>query len=60
MAEARIYEVATQPNRTASILSSWPIEGRAMLIEEPVKPTRKVPRAATAKTIRLFTRLFML
>lgn len=57
MTEAKIYEVATQPNIMASIWSSLPIEGRAMLMEEPIKVARKKLNEATAKAVLLFTGL---
>src|SRR5512136_146901 len=49
MAAARRYEVATQLSDTASIANSAPIEGRAMLIEEPIKGGRKAASVAATR-----------
>jgi hypothetical protein len=37
----RRYEVDTQASKTASILNSRPMEGRAILMEAPIKGVRK-------------------
>jgi hypothetical protein len=60
IAEAKIYEVDTQPSNTACICSSWPIEGRAMLMEEPIKVARKKLNEETNKTVPLFAEFFVL
>lgn len=49
IAAARIYEVATQFNRIASIENSFPIEGSAMLMDEPIKGVRKEPSVAMSR-----------
>jgi len=60
IAVARRYAVGIQLTTTASIWSSLLIEGRAMLIEDPIKVTRKVLSAATTKTVLLGVLLLML
>jgi len=45
------YDVATQLNSTALIENSLPIEGRAILIEEPIKGVRKALKVAISKTV---------
>ena len=54
IAAARRNEVATQLNKTASIANSFPIEGSAILIEEPIKGVRKAVNVATSKAALLF------
>ncbi|OIP30742.1 MAG: hypothetical protein AUK23_08075 [Deltaproteobacteria bacterium CG2_30_43_15] len=54
---AKRYAVATQLNKTASMANSFPIEGRAMLTEEPIKGVRKDARVATSKAELLSTPL---
>ena len=49
IAAARRYEVAIQPSKTAFILNSLPIEGRAILTEEPIKGVRKEVNVATKR-----------
>src|SRR5512136_1061977 len=49
MAAARRYEVATQLSDTASRANSSPIEGRAILIEEPIKGGRKAASVAATR-----------
>ena len=53
MAAARRYEVATQFSVTASMVNSLPIDGSAILMEDPIKGVRKEPRVATIKAARL-------
>jgi len=57
VAAARRYAVATQPNEIASIANSLPIEGSAMLTEEPIKGAKKAPNVATIKAAFLFAAL---
>jgi len=59
-AAARRYEVATQLNRTAFIPNSCPIDGSAMLTEEPMKGVRKEANEATNKAALLVAALFVL
>jgi len=50
IAAAKMVDVRIQLNRTASIASSFPIEGRATLMEELMKGSMKEDNAATSKT----------
>lgn len=59
-AAARRYEVATQLNRTAFIPNSCPIDGSAMLTEEPIKGVRKEPNVTISRAAFLFGALFTL
>ncbi|MBA7682772.1 hypothetical protein ES703_91124 [subsurface metagenome] len=54
IAAARRYAVATQPREMASIASSLPIDGSAMVMEEPIKGVRKEPSVATSRAAVLF------
>ena len=56
MAEAKIYAVATQLNEIASIENSLPIEGSAILTEDPSKGVRNAARVTTNKVILLLNR----
>ena len=49
-AVAKRYEVATQLNKIASMANSFPIEGSAMLMDEPIKGARKELSVATSNT----------
>jgi hypothetical protein len=42
--------MGTQLNRTAVMPNSFPMEGRAILIEEPMKGTKKEGRVVANKT----------
>jgi len=53
MAAERRYAVATQPNKIASIANSLPMEGSAMLTEEPMKGVRKEDNVATSRAALL-------
>ena len=53
MAADRRYAVATQPNKTASIANSLPMEGSAMLVEEPMKGTTNEVNVATSNAALL-------
>jgi len=55
MAEAKRYEVGTQLSETASMANSFPIAGRAILIEDPIKGVRKEAMVATSNTTFLLT-----
>jgi hypothetical protein len=59
IAAAKRNEVATQLNKTASIANSFPIDGSAMVTEEPMKGVRKEAKVATNKADLLFTALFI-
>jgi hypothetical protein len=50
IAAGKRKEVATQASRTASIANSFPMAGRAMLIEEAMKGVRKEVSVATCRT----------
>ena len=39
----RRKEVVTQPNKTASIINSFPMDGRAIITEDPMKGIKKEP-----------------
>jgi hypothetical protein len=54
MALARRKEVLTQLNRIVLMASSFPMRGRATLIEEPIKGMRNEPNVATSKAGLLF------
>lgn len=54
IAAASKYAVATQPNEIASIASSFPMEGSAMAMEEPINGVRKEPTVVTSKAARRF------
>jgi hypothetical protein len=41
--------VVTQLNKTAFIANSFPMEGSAILIEEPIKGIKKEPNVVTSK-----------
>jgi hypothetical protein len=49
MVAVRRKERVSQLNRIASIENSFPIEGRAMLTEEPIKGIRKAPSVVTRR-----------
>jgi hypothetical protein len=49
MAAARIYELETQLNKTASMENSRPMAGRAMFTEDPIKGVRKEPVVVTSR-----------
>jgi len=53
MAADKRYAVATQPNKTASMANSLPMEGSAMLTEEPMKGVSKEFNVATSKAALL-------
>jgi hypothetical protein len=55
MAAAKRYEVVIQLNETACIPNSFPMEGRAMLTEEPMKGVRKEVKVAISKAALLVT-----
>lgn len=50
---AKRYEVVTQANATASIENSLPIDGSAILMEDPMKGVRKEAIVTTSKTTLL-------
>jgi hypothetical protein len=52
--------MAIQLNDTAFIPKSLPIEGRAMLTEEPIKGVRKEVKVATSKAAFLVAALFII
>ena len=54
-AVTRTYEVATHPNKTASIENSFPIVGSATLIEDMTKGKRNEPVAVTINVTLLLT-----
>jgi len=58
IAAARMYEMVTQLNVTASRLNSLAIVGRAIFTEDPMKVTAKeavaAARSATLLTVRWF------
>jgi hypothetical protein len=60
MAAAKRYEVAIQLNETACIPNSFPMEGRAMLTEEPIKGVRNEVKVAMSKAGLLFPVSFKL
>ena len=45
----RRYEMATQLKRMASSWNSLPIDGRAILTDEPIKGVRNEPNAEASK-----------
>jgi hypothetical protein len=45
----RRKEVVTQPNKTASISNSFPMDGRAIMTEDPMKGTRAEPSVVTRR-----------
>jgi hypothetical protein len=53
------YDVATQPNDTASIENSLPIVGRAILIDDAIKGVRNEDTIALNNAIFLFESLFI-
>jgi hypothetical protein len=57
MAEANRYAVATQPREMASIENSLPIEGSAILTDDPSKGARKAANVTTNKVILLINLL---
>lgn len=57
VAEASMYAVAIQLNVTASNDSFFPIEGSAILTEEPMKGKRKEAIVATISTTSLVVSL---
>jgi len=56
-AVAKRYEVGTQLSETASMANSFPIEGRAILMEDPIKGVRKEAIVAIINTTLLLTLL---
>ena len=54
---AKRYEVATHANDTASIENSLPIDGRAILMEDPIKGVRKDAIVTTSSTVLLLALL---
>jgi hypothetical protein len=55
-ADANIYEVATQPIKTASIDNSCPIEGSAIFTEDPIKGVRNEAIVAIIRVTFLLAR----
>jgi len=51
IAVERRYAVATQPSNTASMPNSFPMEGRAILIEDPIKGMRKEGNVVIRRTV---------
>ena len=45
----RRKEVVTQPNKTASISNSFPMDGRAIMTEDPMKGIRAEPSVVTRR-----------
>ena len=60
MAALKRNDVLIQLNKTASIESSFPITGSAMLTDEPTRGKRNEARAATKRTALLVTVSVML
>ena len=58
-AVAKRYEVATQLNKIASMANSFAIEGRAILMEEPIKGARKELNVTTSNTAFLLILVFI-
>ena len=57
IAAARIYELATQPNVTASSENLFPMAGSAMLTDENMKGVIKEAKVEMINTARLLTGL---
>ncbi|MEM3451132.1 MAG: hypothetical protein QW830_01835 [Nitrososphaerales archaeon] len=55
IAVAKRYEAVTQPNKIASVANSFPIRGRAILIEDIMKGARKEAKVVTSNPTLLFT-----
>jgi hypothetical protein len=57
MATVRRYPVEIQLRRMASMANSLPMEGRAIVTEDPMKGVRKDPEAVIRRVEVLFTDL---